>query len=205
MSPLKFPTLPKGQRLPRPPRLTNKEPVAPRGPKIYHRGEHPRLGAEPFLHPPDGFITAHTSLDEWMFYLALAFETGYPQDPFQGPFIGGPPVWVYQKAEEGGRVPGGSVSDFVILDWQGQANIGVRIETERFHIWTDAAQQKKDLYINTHLRRINKIVRVFSEHYIDDPSGGKVCALAALALQGRERANPIAFGTAARVRMPSIS
>ena len=203
MSNLRFPSLPKGQRLPRPPRLTNKEPVAPRGPKIYHRGEHPRLGDEPFLHPPDGFVMAHTSLPEWMAYLAFSMETGYPSNPWQGPFIGGPPVWVYQKAEDGGRVPGGSVSDFVILNWQGQANIGVRIETERFHIWTDAAQQAKDFTISTHLRRLSKVIRIYDQDFIDDPSGGKICALVALALKGQEKANPIYFGTAQRVRMPS--
>ncbi len=200
MSPLKMPAMPKPGKLPRPPRLRNKIPTAPRGPKIYHRGEAPIPGASPFMNPPLGFVTAHTSLPEWMVYLAMAYETGQPKDPFTPPFIGGPPIWVYQKAEEGGRVPGGSVSDFVVLNFNGTAQIGIRVETERFHIWTDAAQQKKDLYINAHLRTVNKIVRIFDQDFIDDPTGEKVCRVVSLALKGIERSNPIYFGTAQRVR-----
>lgn len=201
MSPLVMPSMPKPGKLPRPPRLRNKAPVAPRGPKIYHRGEAPIPGASPFMNPPEGFLTSpHVSATEWMVYLALALETGRPEDPFQPPFIGGPPLWVYQKAEEGGRVPGGSVSDFVVLNFNGTAQINIRVETERFHIWTDAAQQKKDLYINAHLRSVNKVVRLFDQHFIDDPTGEKVCKAVALALKGIEMPNPIYFGTAARVR-----
>jgi hypothetical protein len=200
MSPLKMPSMPKPGKLPRPPRMRSKIPTAPRGPKIYHRGEAPIPGASPFMFPPEGFVTAHTSLPEWMVYLAMAFETGQPKDPFLPPFIGGPPLWVYQKIEQGGRVPGGSVSDFVVLNYNGTAQIGIRVETERFHIWTDAAQQKKDLYINAHLRTVNKIVRVFDQHFIDDPTGEKVCRVMALAMKGIEMPNPIYFGTAQRVR-----
>jgi hypothetical protein len=201
MSPLKMPSMPKPGKLPRPPRMRSKIPTAPRGPKIYHRGEAPIPGAAPFMNPPLGFLDSpHVSTVEWMCYLALALETGYPANPFLPPFIGGPPLWVYQKIEQGGRVPGGSVSDFVVLNYNGTAQIGIRVETERFHIWTDAAQQKKDLYINAHLRTVNKIVRVFDQHFIDDPTGEKVCRVMALAMKGIEMPNPIYFGTAQRVR-----
>jgi hypothetical protein len=153
-----------------------------------------------FTTPPAGFVTAHTSKTEWMCYLALALLTKQPKDPFRRPFIGGPPLWVYQKAEEGGRVPGGSVSDFVVMNLNGTAQIGIRVETERFHIWTDAAQQQKDIYIASHLKTVNKIVRVYDQHFIDDPTGEKVCRVMALAMRVIELASPVFFGTAARVR-----
>ena len=153
-----------------------------------------------FENPPPDFVGAHTSKTEWYCYLALSILTGLPKDPYQRPYIGGPPLWVYQKAEEGGRVPGGSVSDFVVLNTNGTAMIGIRVETERFHIWTDAAQQQKDIYINSHLQMVTKIVRVYDQHFIDDPTGEKVCRVMSLAMKGIELPSPISFGTAMRVR-----
>jgi hypothetical protein len=136
-----------------------------------------------------------------MCYLALSYlHPGYPKDPFRRPFIGGPPLWVYQKAEEGGRVPGGSVSDFVVMNLNGTAQIGIRVETERFHIWTDTVQQQKDIYIASHLKTVNKIVRVYDMHFIDDPTGEKVCRVMALAMRGIELPSPVFVGTAQRVR-----
>lgn len=195
----RLPRPPRLGRQPRPPRNRSRTPVAPKGPRIYHRASDP-IFYTAFTTPPQGFVTAHTSATEWMCYLALAILTGLPKDPFQRPFIGGPPIWVYQKAEEGGRVPGGSVSDFVVLNTNGTAQIGIRVETERFHIWTDGATQQKDIYIASHLKTVNKIIRVYDQHFIDDPTGEKVCRIMALAMKGIELPNPIFFGTAARVR-----
>ncbi len=195
----RIPTLGRLGRQPRPPRNRSRSPVAPKGPRIYHRGSDP-IVVSAFMTPPEGFLTAHTSAVEWMCYLALALITKKPNNPFQRPFVGGPPLWVYQKAEEGGRVPGGSVSDFVVLNLNGTAQIGIRVETERFHIWTDAKQQQKDIYISAHLQTITKIVRVYDQHFIDDPTGEKVSWVMALAMRGIELSNPIFFGTAARVR-----
>ena len=163
-------------------------------------GREPTLGFSAFLHPPDGFVGAHTSATEWMCYLAIAILTKQPSDPFKPPFIGAPPYWVYQKIEDGGRVPGGSVSDFVVLNAAGTADIGIRVETERWHIWTDGAQQQKDLYINAHLKTVTKIVRVYDQHFIGDSTGEAVCRVMALALRGIELPSPIGFGTAERVR-----
>jgi hypothetical protein len=196
-----MPTMPKFGKLPRPPRIRSRVAVAPRGPREFHLGVKPEIGFNQFINPPDFFTTdPHVSKTEWMCYLALAILTGFPKDPYKPPYVGGPPRWVYQKAEQGGRVPGGSVSDFVVLNEQGTASIGIRVETERFHIWTDGAQQQKDLYINAHLHTVNKIVRVWDQHFVDDESGEKVCAVMALALRGIELPSPIFFGTAQRVR-----
>src|SRR5215203_853517 len=106
----KMPPMPQLGRLPRPPRLRNKPATAPRGPRIYHRGEPPIPGSNIFMTPPPDFVTAHTSLTEWMCFYALYLLTGLPKDPFHRPYIGGLPLWTYQKEEAGGRVPGGSVS-----------------------------------------------------------------------------------------------
>jgi hypothetical protein len=195
-----MPPMPKMGRLPRPPRIRNKPPTAPTGPRIYHRRQDPIPGSSVFVTPPEGFVTAHTSITEWMCYYALALLTGLPKDPFKRPYVGGHPLWTYQKAEEGGRVPGGSVSDFVVLNTNGTAQIGIRVETERFHIWTDGATQQKDIYINAHLKTVNKIVRVWDQHFIDDPTGEKVCRVMALAMRGIELPSPISLGTAQRVR-----
>lgn len=166
---------------------------------MYHRGSEP-IYQTAFMTPPPGFVMAHTSATEWMCYLALSIITGLPKTPFSPPFVGGPPKWVYQKAEQGGRVPGGSVSDFVVLNTNGTAQIGIRVETERFHIWTDGATQQKDIYIASHLKTVNKIVRVYDQHFIDDPTGEKVCRIMALAIKGIELPSPIFFGTAERIR-----
>lgn len=196
-----MPALPKMGTMPRPPRLRSRTPVAPRGPRIYHRGQDPILGASPFVSPPLGFLDdPHVSATEWMVYLALAFHTGQPKDPWKPPFVGAPPWWVYQKAEEGGRVPGGSVSDFVVLSAAGAADINIRVETERWHIWTTAAQQAKDLYINRHLKTVSKIVRIFDQHFVGDPTGEAVMRVTALALRGIELPSPITLGTAQRIR-----
>jgi hypothetical protein len=194
-----MPAMPRMGRIPRPPRNRSRKPVAPKGPRIYHRGIDP-IVQSPFLFPPDGFKTPHTSKTEWMCYYALYLLTGLPKDPYKRPFIGGPPIWKYQKLEQGGRVAGGSVSDFVVLNTNGTAQIGIRVETERFHIWTDGATQQKDIYINAHLQTMNKIVRVWDQHFIDDPTGEKVCRVMALAMRGIELPSPIRLGTAQRVR-----
>jgi hypothetical protein len=60
-----MPAMPRMGRIPRPPRNRNRNPVAPRGPKVYHRGIDPIIQS-PFMLPPDGFKTPHTSLTEWM-------------------------------------------------------------------------------------------------------------------------------------------
>ncbi len=196
----RMPQLPKWGSLPRPPRDRSRLPVAPKGPRIYHRGSEP-LHDSLYMHPPDGFVTPHTSAPEWMFYLALAVLTGKPKDATIPPFIGGPPLWTYQKFEQGGSLhASGSITDFVVLDQMGTGEIGIRIETERFHIWTDGATQQKDLYILAHLSSVQKIVRVWDQYFIDDPSGEKVCRIAAMALRGQEMPSPISLGIAQRVR-----
>ena len=178
--------------------MRSRHSVAPRGPRIYHVGQEPIIGFNRFTQPPEGFVTAHTSLTEWMCYLALSIILG--GDPYKRPYIGNPPRWQYQKMEEGGRVPGGSVSDFVVMDNNGTGVIGIRVETERFHIWTDSAKQQQDIYINSHLKIVDRIVRVWDQHFIGDETGEQVCKVMALAVRGIELPSPILMGTAERVR-----
>ena len=192
--------MPRMGKMPRPPRLRSRISTAPRGPRIYHRGQDPIPSDSRWTNPPEGFVGAHTSLTEWQVYLAFSLHYGQPKDPYQRPFVGAPPLWVYQKLEEGGRVPGGSVSDFVITSDTGTALIGIRVETERFHIWTTGAQQAQDIYINSHLKTVNKIVRIWDQHFIGDTTGEQVMKVTALAIKGIELPSPIRMGTAERVR-----
>jgi hypothetical protein len=193
----------------RPPKSRKRPTIFPTGPRIYDLSTRPQRIAGPQEPPPNSpFLGAHGSKDEWDFYWALATIKKDPKNPRQPPFTGGE-TWLYQKAESPteiglgrGRVTGGSVSDFVILGPTGR-NLVIRIQTERFHIFTDANQQMKDLFIRDHLRGVEKVVDVYSSDWLGDPSGEAVCRIAALALKGIQLPSPIRDRTALRVRRPT--
>lgn len=148
--------------------------------------------------PPEGFVTAHTSRDEWIIYWALAKVLRDPPDPRQPPFIGGV-LWEYQKTVDGGRVVGGQVVDFVYLHPKGKT-IGLRIQTERYHIMTDAAKQMSDFFLKSSQRAIDQIVDIYSQDYLGDPSGKAACVVVANALKGIQSYSPILSGGSQRVR-----
>lgn len=181
------------------PRLTplRRPPIRPTGPKIYRLQTKP---ARPFAgpgEPPEGFVTAHTSKTEWYVYWAIAKVLNDPVDPRRPPFVGGE-RWAYQKAEEGGRVKGGQVLDFVVFN--GAHSIGIRVETERYHIFTTAANHAHDFYLKTHSKAADVIVNVYDQDFMGDPSGQAACAVVARALKGEEGPSPMATATGRRVR-----
>jgi len=172
--------------------------VAPRGPKLYKLAARPRiLGVGPG-EPPPGFVTAHTSASEWRYYWALSRVLGTPRNPRIGPFTGGVD-WSYQKAIEGGRMePGGSVVDFVVH--QGTSTMGIRIQTERFHVFADAATQMKDLSTKIHVKALDKIIDIYDQWSIADRTGEATIKQVKRALQGIQEQDPLRFGTAQRKR-----
>lgn len=172
--------------------------VAPVGPKLYKMQARPRmLGMGPG-DPPPGFVTAHTSASEWRYYWALAKVLGTPANPRQGPYVGGAD-WSYQKAIEGGRTePGGSVVDFIVH--QGMGTLGIRIQTERFHVFADAATQMRDFSQKVKVKALTDIIDVFDQWSIADRTGEATIKQVKRALQGIQEPDPIRFGTAQRKR-----
>lgn len=169
----------------------------PLGPRFLRLGSKPlQTGVGPG-EPPEGFVGVWTSRTEWYVYWALCRLTEPNKNPRLPPFTGGS-RFAYQKSEKGGRKPGGSVTDFVVTTPTGY--IGIRVETERWHIWTTAEEIMKDAYIREHIASTEKTIRVYDQHFIGDPSGQQVISVMSLALKYVELPSPIKMGTAQRVR-----
>lgn len=189
----------------RPPKKSTRPAIFPTGPRIYRLGTKPTTGIGGPGQPPEGFLTAHNSIDEWVVYWACAKVRGTPQNPRQGPFLGGED-WQYQKPESPteiglgvGRVTGGSVSDFVFIGPTGR-NIVMRLQTDRWHINAGSIVQMRDLFIRDHLRGVEKVIDIYSSDFMHDPSGDAACRMVALAAKGIEMPSPIRYRTAIRTR-----
>jgi len=129
--------------------------------------------------------------------LARVFQN--PKHPEVGPFYGGSPDWSYQVAELGGftRAIGSAVVDFVL--YQGRTIIGVRIQTEHFHLFTDSAKQASDAFQRVNLEASGMtVVDIYDNEILGDPSGQKAIIAAKHAIGRLERVNPITGGTAIR-------
>jgi poly(3-hydroxybutyrate) depolymerase len=148
--------------------------------------------------PPVGFVTAHTSKTEWVAYWALAKVERDPPDPRKPPYVGGA-NWTYQKAIDGGRVVGGQVVDFVYVHPKGKT-IGIRIQTEHWHLMTDAATQMADFFLKTHQRAVDQFVDVFDTDLLRDKHGKSACVAMANAIKGIGRISPLFAGDAERLR-----
>jgi hypothetical protein len=201
-----YPKLPTPSTPGKPSAFHPKKPfaIAPRGPRHLRLGQHPlRIGVGPG-EPPPGFVapTTHNSREEWAPYWAIAMHLDDPHDPRTPPFTGSRiGNWNYQTVEGagmGGRIPGGSVTDFQVKTPTGW--IGIRLDTERWHIFAGPNQQLKDLFIKTHTRSVQKTITIFSQDYVEDETGEAIMKIIALALRGIEYPNPIRFGTARRTR-----
>lgn len=193
-----LPPLPKmGGRYSRPKPL-RKVPTRPMGPRIYRLGQKPRRADGGPGEPPIGFVTPHTSKTEWVVYWAMAKVLGTPLNPRKPPFTGGS-NWQYQKSVGGGRrVRGGQVLDFVVFS--GVKSIGIRVETERFHIFTNATTHAYDFYLRTHAVGVDEVVAIYDSDFLGDTSGRAACAVVARAVKGEQDPNPIRLGTARRIR-----
>lgn len=176
-------------------------PVLPEGPELYQQAEGIGLHSGPG-EPPAGFLTYTNSATEWMVYWALAKIIGQPKDPRQPPYIGWPGAWTYQRPFEGGRhTAGGQVVDFLVYHPATSSGaIALRIQTERFHIMTDAAKQAKDRALLIRLSGQFRVVDLYEQDFVNDPSGQAVVIETKRALYGGSTSNPIRTGRARRIR-----
>jgi len=135
--------------------------------------------------PPAGFVGGTTSLTEWYVYWALTKILGPEGDS-----------WAYQNSYQGGRhIPGGSVVDFVV--YQPMKTLLIRVQTFRFHFTLGSQKQAYDVEQYYALSDLPgyRVIDVYEQDFIDDPTGGKVLKVMIDALNGEEHANPLAFGT----------
>ena len=175
-----------------------KPPLRSTGPRVLRLQKDPDIIGGPG-EPPEGFVTAHTSKTEWVVYWGFSKVTRQPRDPRKGPYIGAPGLWEYQKAVDGGRVIGGQVVDFVYFHSRGQT-LGFRIQTERWHIFTDADKQMSDFFLKEDQRAVDQIVDLFDYEWLWDKTGKAVCAAIANGIKGIQSYSPIFAGTSQRIR-----
>ena len=177
-------------------------PALPRGPRLYREPKDKGYRGGAGVAPP-GFITSNNSEYEWMVYRALASITGFPETPEEGPFIGAPGIWSYQKAWDQGRhEPGGSVVDFVLYGGFGGARVDTafRIQTEYFHIYTDAEKHASDLIQKWRLSEFMRVVDLFDYQFAWDKTNEATVVLIKRALAGETYVDPTSSGVAERVR-----
>lgn len=173
------------------------KPDKPTGPKIIPKE---RLVPGPG-DPPPGFLTGQNSLTEWICYWALAriFNNPPGDRVREQPFYGGWPEWGYQVAELGGhmRALGSAVVDFVI--YQGGTIIGIRIQTERFHLFAGSRRIEYDAMQRMGLEANGMtMVDVYDDEILGDPSGQKAILAMKRAIGRLERVNPTVARTAIR-------
>ena len=197
-----LPTMPNARRRPvRPPRLRG--PVGlPRGPRLYRILKGYGLVHGPG-EPPPGFITFTNSLSEWFIYWALAKVIKFPRDPRKGPYIGWPGLWSYQTPVDGGRAfRGGQVVDFIVEPpVTGGETLAIRIQTERYHLFTDSAKHAVDELLKVRLARFGRVVDLFEQDFIHDASGQAAILEVKRALFGGHPSNPLRAGNARRIRL----
>lgn len=183
----------------RPPRLRTPSAL-PTGPRLY-REPKDKGYVGPVSDPPPGFVVGTTSKTEWMVYHAMAKVIGYPTDPRQGPFIGFPGMWSYQKAwDEGRRMAGGSVIDFVVYSGaRSNQDVAFRIQTEHFHIYADGDQHAHDKLQYERLSQYMLTIDLYDYSFAFDPTNQATIILIKRALNGEIEPNPITDGTSMRV------
>lgn len=145
-------------------------PVYGLGPRAYSFNRPPKVKGGPG-DPPPGFLIASTSKSEWLCYWAMAHIFPEPRDPRQPPFVGGPPDWGYQVPFLGGRQVLGSVLDFLVWNTPSGRPVGIRIQTEYFHLFTPTAKQASDLLRRQRLNARIDVVDVFDYTFTGDASG----------------------------------
>lgn len=184
-------------RLSTPPRLPTLPgpPKAPRGPRFVPPHEEVIGGPG---EPPPGFLTGQNSLTEWYAYFALAKVFNDPPDPRIPPYFGGKD-WGYQIARLGGfvRSLGSAVVDFVV--YQDATVLGIRIQTERFHIFADSRRHAYDAIQRADLEANGlTVIDIYDDELLGDPSGQKAVVAMKRAVGRLEKINPVIAGTAIR-------
>lgn len=173
----------------RPPRL-KRLPITRTGARGLAQGRKPIIATGPGL-PPPGFVGAHTSGSEWPWYWGSMKILDPLRDPRKGPFFGGR-NWKYQAVEYGAAIRIAAVDFIYYLPGQ---MIGVRIQTDRYHLAAGVQKQGYDDVQRQHLSRLITVKDVFERDYIADRSGEAVCRLIIDTLGGRDHIDPITSGT----------
>jgi hypothetical protein len=188
----------------RPPRLSS-IPAVPRGPKLYSVPKSLQKGTNGPNEPPPGFVTATTSRVEWWVYFALFKVLAPNRDPRDGRngFIGIPGIFGYQTAFEGGRnrTGGGQIIDFTIEPHElttGQP-VALRLQTERFHVFTDDIKQGREQLLRSRLSRSYVVRDLYEQNFLFDPSGQAVVIAVKNALRGMTEPNPVRGGNPLRI------
>jgi hypothetical protein len=148
-----------------------------------------------FGEPPLGFNTGSTSASEWPAYWALSIIEGTPKDPRRPPFLGGD-NWRYQRAFDDGR--GGAVIDFVV--YTDTEQVGIRIQTFRFHYEVDARKQASDTAQADYLGRFFRIEDVKEGDLIGDLTGASAIRAMKGAVLGINALNPLKAGLTQQIR-----
>ncbi len=178
-----------------PPPLRNFTAI-PKGPKLYNQ---PPLHQGGPGEPPPGFLGSHTTLPEWFAYWALWQIFGLPLNPRLPPFFGAPPIWTYQDQQQTGASQGGLTRiDFVVNPPSRGAPIAIRIQTEYFHQFTDAATQAYDVMQQEALEAYSDVIDVVDQDIMGDPTGAKAVVTMKRAVGLLQNPNPIISGTAIR-------
>ena len=187
----------------RPPRMRT-IPKTPKGPKLYRQVPGSDIMSGPG-EPPPGFLTFTNSRSEWLIYWALAKVLSYPKDPRIGPFIGHPGLWSYQTPFDGGRaVRGGQVLDFLVESPTSlMGTVAIRIQTERYHVFTDHRKTAKEVILMTRVARHVRVADIFEQDFADGEqrkSGQAAILEVKKALFGARANDPLKAGTARRIR-----
>lgn len=175
-------------------------PKLPQGPRMFR--QHVTYANGPGQ-PPPGFINGQNSSTEWYCYWALAKIFDSPRDPRIGPFIGDGDNWSYQTPALGYRLRSlnSAVIDFVVHI--GGKDVAIRVQTERFHIFTDSRRQAADLTQRMRLEGVAEVVDVYDDDIIgnnDFETGQKAIVTMKAAIGMIEAINPITSGTAQRLK-----
>lgn len=178
------------------PQVLKTPPIRPRGPAFLPSKETIISG---YGEPPPGFVRGQTSLTEWIVYWALYKIFDESADPRQPPFFGLYPYFEYQSPEGGGyiRALGSSVVDFLVHI--GGEHIAIRIQTEFFHLFTSSSKQGSDTLQRAQLETAGlRVIDVYDQDLLGDPSGAKAIVTLKYALSLIERVNPLLAGTSIR-------
>ena len=189
------------RQLKRPPTLRTFSQL-PRGPRLYQYSvlEKTDVHGGPGAAPP-GFGGPTVSYTEWIVYWALWKVMGNSGDVRKSgpPFIGSPPDWTYQQPFIGGRAePGGAVVDFIVWRTQTGRPLGIRIQTEYFHLFTSHAKQVSDMLQRQKLMDQIDVVEIYDYQITADPTGQAAIIAVKQALGILELPDPLAGATARR-------
>jgi len=173
------------------------DPITSRGPRSLGLSKRPERREGPGK-PPPGFLTQQTTEDEWYIYWALAkiFSDPGPITVRQAPFAGGLD-WEYQAVKSSLGLTGKTAIDFLIF-LPGEL-VGLRIQTERYHVLVDEEKSAYDVSQFLALSRSITMHDLYSQDFIEDASGESAVRVTIEALGGRDR-----LPAAARARRTHI-